>query len=73
MILLEQKGISLTLDDQNVDRENSNKIKQEEGALAVARVKAQARNVSDFTIPFLSFHLMIDITSRRKQTRRPTA
>ena len=31
---------------QNVDRENSNKIKQEEGALAVARIKAQAQNVS---------------------------
>ena len=30
---------------QNVDRENSNKVKQEEGALAVARIKAQARNV----------------------------
>lgn len=31
---------------QNVDRENSNKVKQEEGALAVARIKAQSRNVS---------------------------
>lgn len=30
---------------QNVDRENSNKIKQEEGALAVAHVKAQTQNV----------------------------
>lgn len=29
---------------QNVDRENSNKVKQEEGALAVARIKAQALN-----------------------------
>ena len=29
---------------QNVDRENSNKIKQEEGALSVARIKAQAAN-----------------------------
>ncbi|EEB99134.1 hypothetical protein MPER_01243, partial [Moniliophthora perniciosa FA553] len=28
----------------NVDRENSNKVKQEEGALSVARIKAQARN-----------------------------
>lgn len=38
--------LQLTLHYQNVDRENSNKIKQEEGALAVARVKAQSRNVS---------------------------
>jgi regulator of protease activity HflC (stomatin/prohibitin superfamily) len=29
---------------QNVDRENSNKVKQEEGALSVARIKAQAMN-----------------------------
>jgi regulator of protease activity HflC (stomatin/prohibitin superfamily) len=29
---------------QNVDRENSNKVKHEEGALAVAGIKAQARN-----------------------------
>ena len=29
-----------------MDRENSNRIKQEEGALAVARIKAQAQNVS---------------------------
>lgn len=29
---------------QNVDRENSNKVKQEEGALAVSRIKAQAAN-----------------------------
>lgn len=28
----------------NVDRENSNKVKQEEGALSVARIKAQAAN-----------------------------
>ena len=34
---------------QNVDRENSNKIKQEEGALSVARVKAQVQNVSHST------------------------
>ena len=33
----------LTL-NKNVDRENSNKVKQEEGALAVARIKAQAAN-----------------------------
>jgi regulator of protease activity HflC (stomatin/prohibitin superfamily) len=29
---------------QNVDRENSNKVKQEEGALSVTRIKAQAAN-----------------------------
>ena len=29
-----------------MDRENSNKVKQEEGALSVARIKALARNVS---------------------------
>jgi len=31
---------------QNVDRENSNKVKQEEGALAVAKIKAQAANTT---------------------------
>ncbi|KAH9013130.1 hypothetical protein EDB85DRAFT_2034719 [Lactarius pseudohatsudake] len=30
---------------QNVDHENSNKVKQEEGVLSVARIKAQARAV----------------------------
>ena len=29
---------------QNVDRENSNKVKQEEGALSVTRIKAQSAN-----------------------------
>jgi len=29
---------------KNVDRENSNKVKQEEGALSVARIRAQAAN-----------------------------
>jgi uncharacterized membrane protein YqiK len=29
---------------QNVDRENSNKVKHEEGALAVAKIKAQSQN-----------------------------
>ena len=29
---------------QNVDRENSNKVKQEEGALSVSRIKAQSAN-----------------------------
>lgn len=29
---------------QNVDRENSNKVKKEEGSLAVTRIKAQAAN-----------------------------
>ncbi|KAH9069859.1 hypothetical protein EDB83DRAFT_414424 [Lactarius deliciosus] len=30
---------------QNVDHENSNKVKQEEGVCSVARIKAQARTV----------------------------
>lgn len=36
---------------QNVDRENSNKVKQEEGVLSVARIKAKAR-----TVRFSSLH-----------------
>jgi hypothetical protein len=31
---------------QNADRENSNKVKQEEGSLSGGRIKAEARNVS---------------------------
>ena len=41
----------LSRSPQNVDRENSNKIKQEEGTLSVARVKAQVQNVSATRLP----------------------
>ncbi|THH00299.1 hypothetical protein EW026_g2224 [Hermanssonia centrifuga] len=38
------RALQAQVEAANVDRENSNRIKQEEGALAVARVKAQALN-----------------------------
>ncbi|KAL6302736.1 band 7 domain-containing protein [Sparassis latifolia] len=41
---LTTRALQAQVEAANVDRENSNKIKQEEGALAVARVKAQAQN-----------------------------
>ncbi|KAL6302729.1 band 7 domain-containing protein [Sparassis latifolia] len=45
---LTTRALQAQVEAANVDRENSNKIKQEEGALAVARVKAQAQNtISD--------------------------
>ena len=40
---------------QNVDRENSNKVKQEEGVLSVARIKAQARTVRTPSLPLVHF------------------
>jgi len=41
---LTTRALQAQVEAANVDRENSNKIKQEEGSLAVARVKAQSRN-----------------------------
>ncbi|KAK7685747.1 hypothetical protein QCA50_011093 [Cerrena zonata] len=41
---LTTRAFQAQVEAANVDRENSNKIKQEEGALAVARVKAQTQN-----------------------------
>ncbi|EMD35680.1 hypothetical protein CERSUDRAFT_85643 [Gelatoporia subvermispora B] len=41
---LTTRALQAQVEAANVDRENSNKIKQEEGALAVARVKAQSQN-----------------------------
>ncbi|KDQ62640.1 hypothetical protein JAAARDRAFT_122591 [Jaapia argillacea MUCL 33604] len=41
---LTTRALQAQVESANVDRENSNKIKAEEGALAVARVKAQSRN-----------------------------
>lgn len=38
------RALQAQVEAANVDRENSNKVKQEEGALSVARIKAQARN-----------------------------
>lgn len=50
---------------QNVDRENSNKVKQEEGALAVARIKAQSHNVSpDFFYKLFIIKIFLIDTSR---------
>lgn len=41
---LTKRALQAQVEAANVDRENSNKVKQEEGVLAVARIKAQARN-----------------------------
>ncbi|KAH9911645.1 hypothetical protein B0H21DRAFT_782413 [Amylocystis lapponica] len=41
---LTTRALQAQVEAANVDRENSNKIKQEEGSLAVARVHAQAQN-----------------------------
>lgn len=38
------RALQAQVEAANVDRENSNKVKQEEGALSVARIRAQARN-----------------------------
>ncbi|TFY70723.1 hypothetical protein EVG20_g2269 [Dentipellis fragilis] len=41
---LTTRALQAQVEAANVDRENSNKVKQEEGALSVARIKAQALN-----------------------------
>jgi regulator of protease activity HflC (stomatin/prohibitin superfamily) len=41
---LTKRALQAQVDAANVDRENSNKVKQEEGVLSVARIKAQSRN-----------------------------
>ncbi|KNZ71567.1 hypothetical protein J132_08625 [Termitomyces sp. J132] len=41
---LTTRALQAQVEAANVDRENSNKVKQEEGALAVARIKAQSAN-----------------------------
>ncbi|KAH9836293.1 uncharacterized protein C8Q71DRAFT_761713 [Rhodofomes roseus] len=41
---LTTRALQAQVEAANVDRENSNRIKQEEGTLAVARVKAQSQN-----------------------------
>ncbi|KAH9991862.1 hypothetical protein BJV77DRAFT_1004826 [Russula vinacea] len=41
---LTKRALQAQVEASNVDRENSNKVKQEEGVLSVARIKAQARN-----------------------------
>ncbi|KZT69996.1 hypothetical protein DAEQUDRAFT_235048 [Daedalea quercina L-15889] len=43
---LTTRALQAQVEAANVDRENSNKIKQEEGALAVSRIKAQAQNTT---------------------------
>ena len=42
---LTTRALQAQVEAANVDRENSNKVKQEKGALSVARIKAMARNV----------------------------
>jgi regulator of protease activity HflC (stomatin/prohibitin superfamily) len=41
---LTTRALQAQVEAANVDRENSNKVKQEEGALSVARIRAQAQN-----------------------------
>ncbi|KAJ7581032.1 hypothetical protein C8J56DRAFT_794208 [Mycena floridula] len=41
---LTTRALQAQVEAANVDRENSNKVKQEEGALAVARIRAQQNN-----------------------------
>jgi regulator of protease activity HflC (stomatin/prohibitin superfamily) len=41
---LTTRALQAQVEAANVDRENSNKVKQQEGALAVTRIKAQAAN-----------------------------
>lgn len=41
---LTTRALQAQVEAANVDRENSNKVKQEEGALAVTQIKAQAAN-----------------------------
>jgi hypothetical protein len=43
---LTTRALQAQVEAANVDRENSNKVKQEEGALAVAQIKAKSLNVS---------------------------
>ena len=42
---LTTRALQAQVEAANVDRENSNKVKQEEGALSVAKIKAKSRNV----------------------------
>nr|GAT61265.1 predicted protein [Mycena chlorophos] len=41
---LTTRALNTQVEAANVDRENQNRVKQEEGALAVARIKAQSQN-----------------------------
>ncbi|EJD52128.1 hypothetical protein AURDEDRAFT_111592 [Auricularia subglabra TFB-10046 SS5] len=43
---LTTRALQAQVEAANVDRENSNKVKQEEGALSVARIKAQSQNTA---------------------------
>jgi len=40
---LTKRALQAQVEAANVDRENSNKVKQEKGALSVARIRAKAR------------------------------
>ena len=52
---LTTRALQAQVEAANVDRENSNKVKQEEGALSVARIKAMARNVRlSYQIPVVT-------------------
>ena len=76
---LTTRALQAQVEAANVDRENSNKIKQEEGALSVARVKAQARNVRLIPITLIYLRLRVSCNlhtwtyldaSRRRSVQR---
>lgn len=66
---LTTRALQAQVEAANVDRENSNKIKQEEGSLSVARVKARALNVRlarhtsqmNAFSHYLFYHLLFDL------------
>ena len=67
---LTTRALQAQVEAANVDRENSNKVKQEEGALSVARIKAMARNVRLF-VHAIAAHVL-KTYRRRKPTPRRT-
>lgn len=72
---LTTRALQAQVEAANVDRENSNKIKQEEGALSVARVKAQSRNVrpSLFNVHSVVRLIHAFYICRPKRTQKLTA
>jgi hypothetical protein len=74
---LTTRALQAQVEAANVDRENSNKVKQEQGALQVAQVKAQARKVSCIiTIPVYTpsnrpFHFRLKPRHSHSQPSQP--
>lgn len=69
---LTTRALQAQVEAANVDRENSNKVKQEEGTLSVARIKAMARNVR-YTIRLVDVtQFSLRTSCRPKPTPRHT-